>query len=220
MVTFTLPYAITIPDYQVPVTLQVIGPSGTTTRNLGSYTQNTQYETTLTGVTTTPGVYTVKIIGDWSTTGSTTLQHTGSTTFTVQGPPPSVTTTAHTTRTASNTPTIFTTTSATSGGTASTLDFSSNATNLLLIAIIAILIVGLMVAMRKRRTTAGPSQPQYGREQTQAPPQVQYPRVPQSRPSQQYCPKCGEKNDEGVTFCGNCGNPLTSSSSSMGASGR
>jgi hypothetical protein len=32
-----------------------------------------------------------------------------------------------------------------------------------------------------------------------------------------YCPECGDKNDEGATFCGNCGNPLTSSPSSMRA---
>jgi hypothetical protein len=32
-----------------------------------------------------------------------------------------------------------------------------------------------------------------------------------------FCPKCGDKNDEGATFCGNCGNPLTSSPSSAKA---
>ena len=32
-----------------------------------------------------------------------------------------------------------------------------------------------------------------------------------------YCPKCGNKNDEGATFCVNCGNSLPSSTSSMRA---
>jgi hypothetical protein len=32
-----------------------------------------------------------------------------------------------------------------------------------------------------------------------------------------YCPKCGNKNDEDTKFCGNCGNPLPSSTSTMQA---
>lgn len=32
-----------------------------------------------------------------------------------------------------------------------------------------------------------------------------------------YCPECGDKNDDGATFCGNCGSPLPSSPSSMRA---
>lgn len=32
-----------------------------------------------------------------------------------------------------------------------------------------------------------------------------------------YCTKCGNKNDEGATFCGNCGNPLRSSPSNARA---
>lgn len=32
-----------------------------------------------------------------------------------------------------------------------------------------------------------------------------------------YCPKCGDQNEEGATFCGNCGNPLPSSPSNVSA---